>query len=207
MWLRERWAMARHHAAAVGNTEHSRQAMVQAPSTLKLTTMTCGAWRMNSPPLPRARVRFFSLTSNSDSPPIKSRLTQLRNAHVGRSASSYDVVELRGVSSSGTHVSANPAFPRARCLVNARCHGVAALQRSNIAGPPVRSGAGMTLTLLHENRRSYHACAPPFSPRSTTVSAAPCATAYARDAAARAHRPRVAPHRLLSYDGRNPSGP
>ena len=74
----------------------------------------------------KATENAFSLTSNVDSPPIKSRLTQLRNAHISHSAPSYDVVEVRGFSSAAF------TFPRLRCLVNARCECVAALQRAPI---------------------------------------------------------------------------
>jgi hypothetical protein len=43
----------------------------------------------------KATENAFSLVSNVDSPAIKSRLTQLRNQHIGQSAPSYDVVEVR----------------------------------------------------------------------------------------------------------------
>ncbi len=83
----------------------------------------------------KATENAFSLTSNVDSPPIQSRLTQLWNAHISHSAPSYDVVEVRGVSP------AEFTFPQtlrslALCLVNTRSDGVAAAQRSDAAGRP-----------------------------------------------------------------------
>ena len=92
----------------------------------------------------KATENAFSLTSNVDSPPIQSRLTQLRNAHISHSAPSYDVVEVRGVSS------ARLTFPqtlRSRALPRARAQrwlrSAAALQaaRCAAAGRPVTARA------------------------------------------------------------------
>ena len=79
----------------------------------------------------KATENAFSLTSNVDSPPIKSRLTQLRNAHISHSAPAYDVVEVRGGSSAISRfrkpcARAHP-LPRERALRLRRC--AAALRR------------------------------------------------------------------------------
>lgn len=75
----------------------------------------------------KATENAFSLTSNVDSPTIKARLTQLRNAHVGHSAPSYDVVEVRGFSLF-YHTFCNPCA-RVASYTRLRGSSAAALRR------------------------------------------------------------------------------